>query len=276
MLSLFGVRAGATVLINDTFSDGSRTNQALPGSAHWYAGGDSSTVNVTNQALTSNASNTGVMAYFAATTLSVGASLTLSFDYQFSTPSSVENSFMFGLYDSTGSQVAKDGVNFNAPTFRNYTGYATSGVFGVDSSGTGFDHIEERDINNKNLLAMNSYTEGDSTVQSGAATPGQIYEASMQISRTAAGIVVQSQIGNTVMIQTYTNSMFTTFDTVGIFSNGDTGSFSLDNVQLDYVGAPEPSTFFAMMFLGMAVFGKMFRCTVRDMLLRFLPRLAIS
>jgi len=262
--------------MDDTFSDGSRTNQALPGSAHWYAGGESRTVGVTSQGLTFQNSNDGVMAYFSATTLNVGDSLTLSFDYSFTKTVQNDNSFMFGLYNSAGSQMSQDGGNFNANTFKNYTGYATSGILGKDTSKTGFDHIETRNIKNNNLINMSTYTEGDTDVQSGAATPGQIYEASMQISRTAAGIVVQSQIGDTVMVQTYTNAMFTTFDTVGVFApNGDAGTFTLDNVQLDYVGAPEPSTFFAMMLLGMAVFGKVFGRTVRGMLLTFLPRLAV-
>lgn len=273
LLSFLSVTARATVLINDTFSDGDRTSQSLPGSAHWYAGGDSSSVSVTNQALTFNSSNSGVMAYFNAQTLSVGASLTLTFDYKFSQVSNADNAFMFGLYDSTGSQVAKDGVDFNAPTFRNYVGYATSGVFGLNPAGPGLDHIEARDINNKDLLNMDSYTEGNTAVQSGAATPSQFYTASMQISRTAAGIVVESKIGNTDMIQTYSSGMFTKFDTVGIFSNGNAGTVTMDNVHLDYMGAPEPSSVFAMALLGMFVFWKPLGALLRNVLAKLLPRL---
>lgn len=273
LLSFWSVPARATVLINDTFSDGERTSQSLPSSAHWYAGGDSSSVGVTNQALTFNSSNSGVMAYFNAQTLSVGASLTLSFDYKFSNVSNADNAFMFGLYDSTGSQVAKDGVDFNAVTFRNYVGYATSGVFGPDSSGTGLDHIEARNINNKDLLNMDSYTEANTAVQSGAATPSQFYTASMQISRTAAGIVVESKIGNTDMIQTYSSGMFTKFDTVGIFSNGNAGTVTLDNIHLDYMGAPEPSSVFAMAILGMFVFWRPLGSLLRNLVARLVPRM---
>ena len=275
LLSLLGGRAGATVLLNDTFSDGSSTNQALPSSADWLSGGPTPNMSVSNGALTFRDANSGkatAVAYFTPTELQIGQSLKLSFNYSFTQTATADNDFMFGLYNSGGDYATKDDINFRK--LADYTGFATSGVFGRDPSTAGLDHIEVANQTGDNLLSISDYTVGKSYIQIGAATPGEIYAASMQISRTAAGVVVKSQIGDTVMVQTYTNSMFTKFDTVGIFSNGDTGSFTLDNVQLDYVGAPEPSAFVAMMLFGGAVFGKMFGSKVRGLALRFSPRLS--
>ena len=275
LLAFSGLRAGATVLMADTFSDGNSTNQALPYSADWLSGGPTPNMSVSNGALTFRDANSGkatAVAYFTPTELEMGQSLKLSFNYSFTQTATANNDFMFGLYNSGGDYATKDDINFRK--LANYTGFATSGVFGRDSSTAGLDHIELANQTGDNLLSLSDYTVGKSYIQIGAATPGEIYAASMQISRTAAGVVVKSQIGDTVMVQTYTNSMFTKFDTVGIFSNGDTGTFTLDNVQLDYVGAPEPSAFVAMMLFGVAVFGKMFGSKVRGLALRFSPRLS--
>jgi len=252
-------RAQATLILNDSFSDGSRTNQSLPNSANWVTGGPSSNASVTNGALTfadASAGQATAMTYFNAVNLQVGQSLTLSFDYNFTQVANADNSLMFGLYNSGGSYVTTDGLGFNNSIFNSYTGYATSGVFGADPSGTGRDHIEARNNLGNNLLSIATYSEGPTTIQSGAATPGQTYTAWMQISRTAAGITVASTIGNTTLSQQFTSNFFTKFDTVGIFSNGNTGSLTLDNIKLDYAGVPEPPPFLAMGILAATVFGR--------------------
>ncbi|MEI6560560.1 MAG: hypothetical protein WCO68_00570 [Verrucomicrobiota bacterium] len=218
------------------------------------------------------------MAYFTPTDLAVGASLKLSFNYSFTQTAVDANAFMFGLYNSGGARLTKDSSNnfANDSLFNSYTGYAVSGVFGADLTDKGSDHIEARNLTGSSLLSLDSYTQGTSYKQSGAATPGQMYTASMSIARTAAGVTVTSQIGNTMMTQTYTGSMFTKFDAVGVFSNGNSGSFTMDNIQLDYVGAPEPSTFYALGLFGAAVFGRTSLRAGRKLLEKFLPRLAAS
>ena len=281
VLALFSARAGATVILRDAFSDGSYTNQALPGSADWYIGGPTPNMSISPTAGLSFADASGqkatAMAYFTPTELAIGASLTLSFDYSFTQVANADNAFMFGLYNSGGSYLTKDSsLSFNSQVFNNYTGYATSGVFGADPSGSGRDHIEARNLPGKNLLSIGTYTEGQEYKQVGAATPGEIYTASMSIARTAAGLTVTSHIGNTTMTQTYTSAMFTKFDAVGIFSNGDSGSFTMDNIQLDYVGAPEPSVFYALALFGASIFGRASVRSARKVLGRFLPRLAVS
>lgn len=194
------------------------------------------------------------MANFNPVTLQVGQSLTLSFTYSFAQTATGDNNFLFGLYNSGGFSLAKDGLGFNNALFNNYTGYATSGVFGVDPSGPGRDHIETRDKTGHNLLSIATYTEGMEHIQRGGATPGQMYEASMAIARTVEGITVESRIGASDIVQTYTAGLFTTFDAVGIFASGNTGVFTIDDVKLDYAGLPEPSSFLAITLFGMAVF----------------------
>jgi len=280
VLALFAAKAGATVILHDVFSDGSYTNQALPGSADWYIGGPTPNMSISpTKGLTFQSANNDkatAMAYFTPTDLQIGQSLTLSFNYSFTQTSNSGNDFIFGLYNSGGSHLSKESSNnfANDGTFNNYTGYAASGVFGTDPSAIGSDHIEARNLTGSSLLSTDSYTQGTSYTQSGAATPGQIYTASMSIARTAAGVTVTSQIGNTTMTQTYTGAMFTKFDAVGVFSNGNSGSFTMDNIQLDYVGAPEPSAFYALGLFGAAVFGRTSLRAGRKMLEKFLPRLA--
>lgn len=272
-LSLFVAQAQAVVIINDSFSDGNSANQNLPSSARWYTGGPSTNVSVENGVMTfrdASANKGTAMAYFNAVDLQVGQSLSLSFNYSFAETSTEENSLMFGLYNSGGSYQTKDAVGFHNKIFETYTGYAASGVLGTDTSASGSDHIEARNAGEKNLLSLDTYTVGNSSVQSGAATPGETYTAWMQISRTAQGITVESKIGDSTFVQTYTSEMFTHFDTVGIFSNGDAGAFTLDNVKLDYSGAPEPSSVVAMTLLGLFVFGRAMTDRMKRTLMRSL------
>ena len=259
------MRAGATLVLDDSFSDGERMTQSAPSSAHWYTGGDSSGMGVTDAGLTFQGAYASTMANFNPVTLQVGQTLTLSFTYAFAQTATSDNNFLFGLYNSGGSSLTKDGLGFNNALFNNYTGYATSGVLGVDPSGPGRDHIEVRDKTGHNLLSIATYTEGLEHIQSGGATPGQIYEASMMIARTAQGITVESRIGASDMVQSYTSSeVFTTFDSVGIFSA--TGTLTIDNVKLDYAGLPEPSSCLAITLFGMAVCSGAIRSKLRGVL----------
>jgi len=266
LLSLCVGHAQATLILNDTFSDGSRTDQSLPNSADWVVGGPANNATVVNGMLNfadSSGKKATTMAYFNAVDLKVGESLTLSFNYNFAQVANADNSFMFGLYDAGTSFQTKDAVGFNNSIFNNYTGYAASGVFGANPAGAGLDHIEARTQTGHDLLDLSTYTEGNTFTQSGAATPGQTYTAWMQVSRTAAGVIVSSTIGNTSFSQTYSSGMFTQFNAVGIFSNGNIGSFNLDNVKLDYSSTPEPSSVFALMLLGVTVFGRLLTERIR-------------
>ena len=273
---LLGAQVQATLLVNDTFSDGERLTENQPGSLHWVTGGPSSNVSVNSSTgmtfLDASKGQATAMAYFSPTVLELGQSITLSFNYSFQQIANGDNNFMFGLYNSGGSYATKDGMGFNNSIFNSYTGFAASGVFGSDPSGPGRDHIEARDKTGNNLLSIATYTEGQEYIQSGAATPGQIYTASLQISRTAAGMTVESRVGNTDIVQKFTTDLFTKFDTVGIFSNGNTGSFAIDNVQVNYSGLPEPSPCWAMACLGVLVFGRM----AHHRILCFFPRASVS
>jgi|GEM_PF-1176560 len=265
--------AHATVLLSDTFADGDRLTQNLPTSAHWYTGGPSNNSSADPATgLTfqdASAAKATAMAYFSPTELQIGQTMTLSFDYKFQTVANSDNAFMFGLYNSGGSYATKDSVGFNNAIFNSYTGYATSGVFGVDPSGPGRDHIESRDLLGHNLLSIGTYSEGTEYKQSGAATPGTLYAASMQITRTATGVTVESKVGNTDMVQQYTGEMFTSFDSVGIFSNGDTGSFTVNTVTVNVSGAPEPSSVYAVLLLAVMVFGRMFAAKIQGLIRRW-------
>ena len=261
----FAVQGQATVLFDDTFSDGERLTQNQPNSLHWYTAGPSSSVSVSSATgltfLDTTGGHAAAMAYFTPADLDLGASLTLSFTYTFQQIANGDNNFMFGLYDSGGLRLTSDNSGLNSAIFNKYTGYAASGVFGNDPSGPGRDHIEVRNKVGNNLRSIATYSEGLQHLQSGAATPGETYMASLQISRTSGGIVVESTVGSTAITQIYADGAFTRFDTVGIFG-ADTGLFMVDNIKLDYVGTPEPSPFWALMLVGGMVGFKSFRIRV--------------
>lgn len=251
-----GVPGRATILlVNDSFSDGERSTQNSTGS-QWFTGGATSNVSVTNGALNfadASGAKATILSYFSSTTLEVNQSLTLSFSYNFGQISNGDNNFMFGLYNSGGSYVTKDNTGLNSFTVGGYTGYAASGVFGNDPSGPGRDHIEVRDKVGNNLRSISFYNEGPETIQSGGATPGEWYDAVLQIARTAEGITVTSTIGTTTISQTYGPSSYATFDTVGIFDSGNTGTFALDNISVSYSGAPEPTPLGALLAMGLMI-----------------------
>lgn len=267
LLFLHGTPARAVLLLNDTFADAERLTQSGVNSARWYTGGLGSTASVSSSSgLTLDASSgkATAMAYFNPTTLGVGETISLSFNYSFGAIANGDNNFMFGLYDSGGSYLTQDNLGFNNSLFSHYTGVATSGVFGPDPSGPGRDHIELRDKVANNLLSISSYSEGLESRQVGAATPGEVYSASMAITRTSTGLMVESKIGTTTMVQKFEGTSLTRFDAVGVFATGNTGSFTVDGVKVEYTGLPEPSSLLAMGFFGSVLLGGVVRRRLQE------------
>jgi len=74
-------------------------------------------------------------------------------------------------------------------------------------------------------------------------------------------MMVTSSIGTNQIVQQFAGDTTTQFDTVGIFSNGNTWAFTFDDVQVELVtgAAPEPSTSVVVAMLGMVVVGNMLR-----------------
>src|SRR5204862_1421764 len=87
------VRAQSNTIFSDTFADGERLTQNLPGSLAWYTGTAArNNLGVRNGALTlvANGSQRDVWGYFPTVTLNIGDSLTFTLDFRWtSTPPNI-------------------------------------------------------------------------------------------------------------------------------------------------------------------------------------------
>jgi hypothetical protein len=256
MLIIFSTPVRGQVLLNDNFSDGERLTQNLPSSAHWYSGGLSNNVSAGSDALvfsgdiggsTPGSIHGGGLAYFTAAgspfSLSIGQTMTLSFDYSYAQIDSTDWHLEFGLFNSGGSRVATDNSSFNNSIFNAYSGYVAAGILGPDTSGLGRYKIAERNLTANNLLSTLSYTIlGSNVKQTGGASAGIIYNASLSLYYAdATHMILTSVIGGQTLVQTDTTGLDTSFDTVGIFAPGTPGTFTFDDVNVSVINAPEPS-----------------------------------
>jgi hypothetical protein len=256
LLAFFSIPVRGQVLLNDNFSDGERLTQNPPNSVHWYSGGLSNNVSASSDALvftgdvggsTPGSIHGGGLAYFTAAgspfSLSIGQSMTLSFDYSYGQIDSADWHLEFGLFNSGGARTATDDTGFNSSSFNAYTGYAAAGVLGPDPSGPGRFKIAERNLTANNLLSTLSYTIlGSNVKQTGGASAGITYDASLTLYYAdATDMILTSVIDGETLTRTVTGGLFTSFDTVGIFAPGTPGSFTFDDVNVSVISVPEPS-----------------------------------
>jgi hypothetical protein len=256
ILVFFNAPVRGQVLLNDNFSDGERLTQTPPNSVHWFSGGLSNNVSASSDALvfsgdvggsTPGSIHGGGLAYFTASgspfSLSIGQSMTLSFDYSYSQIDSSDWHLEFGLFNSGGSRTATDNTGFNSSSFNAYNGYAAAGVLGPDPSGLGRFKIAERNLTANNLLSTLSYTIlGSNVKQTGGASAGITYNASLTIYYAdATDMTLTTVIDGETLTRTVSGALFTSFDTVGIFAPGTPGSFKFDDVNVSVISVPEPS-----------------------------------
>lgn len=246
----------AVVLLNDTFSDGDRTNQSLPGSARWVlvgGGGDTKSSEVSSGALVTTSSATvTVTAAFAGSgghSLSIGETLTLTFDFvaNFNGVSSAD-AFRFGIFDSNGSQISSDanGGNGSNASFNQWDGFSFWTPYGNPSDSpqaalrgrTGTDNILWASGANSTLTS--------SAYPSDTIVNGTTYTGLLSITRTTTGLDITGGMGGLTLTHSVlaSHASFTdTFDSISFFAGGSpigaTGSFTLDNVTVQIT--PEPS-----------------------------------
>ena len=126
--------ASATVLLDDTFADGTRTNQNLPTDSAWFTTSAANMRAFTNSLSITNASGSSSWwTYFTPSgspvVLGVGDTLdvTLSFTVVGVGAQNSSKNLRFGLYNSAGVRAAGDG---SLPT-TNYLGYIFFSNFGL-------------------------------------------------------------------------------------------------------------------------------------------------
>lgn len=276
LLLLIAPLAAQTTLLNDTFSDGSITDQNLSSSAQWL---NSSTSGVT---LSSNTlavtAGRHALAYFtpvgSTQALGVGDSLSVSLDITFSTVGNASGGFRVGLFDSNGA--TRPSANGDNTSFTGYNGYIfTASLASPDSSSGVSNSLTLRERATGVSGALLSTTAGGlyTTAGSGGGPTGQTlatgvtYNLNYTISRTDSTTLSHTFFltgGSLVGFNNTfsdTSASTTEFDAFAILSTSTNGStFALDNVLITYTAAaiPEPSTY-AMILGGVSLLGLIYQ-----------------
>ena len=244
---------GAQTLLNDDFSDGDRTNQALPNSGAWYFGsgvatGSSTVTDGVLQLDNGTASNLQAWTYFTPATpltLNLRESITVHFTFTITQPGtggalSTGPSVRFGLTNSTTRVTADKLSGITDANWNSLKGY--SAWVNANSSTTATTSaLRQRTGSNDTFWAGGAHTD----VASFTAVPNAVltlvtgtpYDVTFQVTRTAASSVHLSTLikqgANTVLTMEGSDEddILTTFDTFGIFTGtGPARSYSLDGV----------------------------------------------
>jgi hypothetical protein len=251
----------AASLLEDTFADGDRSSDPT---WYWMTGmanddrvdsvdAGAGTWTVGDSDLSNGNSNGYVVAYFTATTLDIGDSITLSFDFSYAdAAASAGNQLRFGLFNSGGSQVSADGATSDS-AFNDDAGYGS--FYSLQTTeGSGGYSIRGRTGGNDTLWSAS--TGGLDTLlvsdDSDISAVDTTYSASFTITSTASGeLTISSTINGQTIEYTDTAASTTTFDMISIYAGGANGALTLSNMSVTLI--PEPSTFALLTSLG--VFG---------------------
>ena len=234
---------GGNILLNDDFSDGTYTNQSLPGSAKWFtssSGGiamSSGTLGVTAGRM--------ALAFFkdsGVQSLAVGEQLTASFTVNFSTVGNSSAGFRFGFFNANGQPRPAD---VSDTAFSAYDGYivtTTAQYPDVNNATEGPIVFRQRNPGVGGKLLGTTGSGYYTTVDSSPATDqsfvaGINYTVTLTIARTAAGTVKLSVAvtGGALSGYAFTANdsagVVTDFDGFAVLSTQTAGStYTIDNV----------------------------------------------
>lgn len=242
----------AQVLLNDSFTDGERATQSLPDSAAWF-GSSTSGMTVADGAFSATGGR-AITAYFtpsgspqALTT--AGDSLVLTFDVAYSAATNPTSSaaLKVAFANSNGdTRTTADGTN---NIFAPYSGYAVS--YGYETT----IYVRERAAGGSNLALLTSIS-GYTTVDSGTTLAlvddpfPTVYLATFSITRNADSGLDFSYTLTDKLTPANTWTFTTTdadpstmaFDTIS-FGNTSGTDLLLDNVKIEFIAVPEPSSY---------------------------------
>ncbi|PAW77488.1 MAG: hypothetical protein B9S32_10850 [Verrucomicrobia bacterium Tous-C9LFEB] len=245
----------AITVVSDSFADGERSTQNLPNSAAWYQLGSATGTVSSTTGYTISPSTAGnafiAVSYFTPTTVTIGASITLSFSVTDTiTPgaASARQGLRFGLFNSNGvtpgnNSLTGDTTTLTNSAFTHYTGYAGfySLQSALDPSGIA---ISQRDgvspALTNSLFGGTSYSTLGALSGSTAAASGTTYNVSLTLQYVSATEMDITLIANGNTVTRTTSSILSTFDSIGLFSSGSNGDVTFDNITVTVV--PEPST----------------------------------
>lgn len=255
----------AQVLVNDTFSDGGHSNGADAQDVAWFYGVNSTPSSVGVVDVDGNnrfrvvapllsGTNPLLTSTFETASLSVGQTITLSFDFT-STGVASASGIRFGLYNGGGTNLTGNMVGSPpafGSVFHNDVGFS---VFAPHQQ-TGAIQLHHRKANsetNANLLggatAINESIVGASATLGAATNTTSVYTASLSLTRTGDGYDYSVSYAGTSFGGTTTLTPTFSFDTIGILAlNNAEQAFTIDNVTVTVI--PEPSAFAALAGLG--------------------------
>ncbi len=247
----------ATVLVNETFADGNRTNQNPPNSLAWYSSAGTANLTVSGGVMWDNTPNTtrGGVAYFNAVTLTIGQTLDLSFDLtagQSLTGGGYAGGFIIGLFDSKGLTDNIQTADGSQPAANISTGFSSNLYQSSAGSGTQYLQLQERTgATGGTLMAAAGLAKlNASGPNTNFLTTGETYSYGFSIERTGEteAVITMTISGGDLtdamtLSFTKTGTDYFTFDTIG-FSNSSSATtgmqqVGLSNIQLTLI--PEPS-----------------------------------
>ncbi|MES2310341.1 MAG: hypothetical protein V4507_15920 [Verrucomicrobiota bacterium] len=274
-----------TVLLNEDFSDGSRTNQALPASSAWFSS-TAGSLSVLSGALTRNGAGS-IITYFtnsgAPIQLAVGEKLRVTYSLILSgtpptAPSPVDSFLRVGLYNSHGTSsdanATTTATRFTADSFgtitaavANYSGYLATAPYTPTATNKMQSFEKLSDSSSASLSSIGTQYEfknfGGTDLDF---VFGNTYSTSFEMTRTTLGMtgvfgITGDFINSSGVVTTTTQSItFTdnttpvyTFDTFAYMPQGPSMVSSLDNFVVTYFAVPEPMSG-GIIFLGSGVF----------------------
>ncbi len=238
----------ASSLFFDDFSDNNANG--------WYAS-VSGSLDASSGAMAVTAGRAAQIALTTPSTLvSVGDTITFTFDVSFATSGNADNGFRFGLFDSNGGNLPSAN---GATGYDNYLGFiATTNPGATGGSPVKFWSRDPANINGALITSIGAFDQvgvnGGSTT--GAFPTATFLNATLSYTRTADGLDLSYSLYNgATELQSHSISLTApstyTFDVLALSGISTIGAFTLDNVSVDLTTIPEPSTYALVVGAGM-------------------------
>ncbi len=268
----------AQTYVNQTFDalNNNRSTQNPPTSLEWGYSPNAANANETLSAETGAMVYTPTIAaaqyataYFTPSgspiTILDGESITLSFDFAFSSLAAADSGMQFGLYNSGGTRLGAD-FSSSVQLFANDAVFLPSTGYGVQVNPGATTGVSTFSLRRKfgSSGATNFSNTGTIGTNNAAAylglTPNTFSTASITITRVGDSSVVSSTVNGITQTGTLAGGGTFAFDTIGIFTStaavsvGNT--FTFDNVNVTVV--PEPSTY-ALLITSLVIGGLVYR-----------------
>lgn len=263
-----------TILLNDTFADGQRNNQNLPGSAAWFLLNDTAvtptlSVNAEKELVWGDKASTysAVIAFFTPSgqpqSLGIGDSLKVEFRMAPDNLAGyVTRAIRVGVMNSGGKRITADALHNGATgqsvgtTFTDWRGYALYSA--IDNTPwPDYLQVYERSSANASLFSSGAYTQVGELNTSGTFAEMEFVPFELTITRRAAQMEIAGMAADgTIGPVTDTSLLVTAFDTLALFTGPQVNGLRMDDVKVTYIPNPSPSDDPNLAVLTENVFGK--------------------